>query len=76
MHTFRYNGWVIHYNPDMSGDAEILHPTDFKDRAGRCGVTLPADLLLAFTADVIRERRIAALEQLTVTELILGLEKK
>lgn len=76
MHTFRHNGWVVHYNPDMSGDVEFLHPTDFKDRAGRCGVVLPADLLLAFVADVIRERRIAALEKLTVDELILGLEPK
>jgi hypothetical protein len=75
MHTFRFDKWVIHYNTDLSGDVEIMHPTDMKDRTGRCGVTLPADVLIAFAADVIREKRIAAIEQLTVNELILGLDK-
>lgn len=70
MHTFVYGGVRFHYNLDLSGDVEIREH-GLPDNAW--GLKIPADALLAFVAEHIRNRKIAELEKASVNK-IFGIE--
>lgn len=64
MHSFRGYTTSIHYNSDGSGDA-IVHDSNTLTE-----VRVPCADLVAFVAELVRAKRIAALEQASVEELI------
>jgi len=64
MHTFRFDRWTIHYNADCSGDA-LISSVD-----GKLEVQLPAELLVLFTANFVRDQRIAKLEKMLPAQVL------
>jgi len=64
MHTRTYGDFTFTSNGDYSGTVEI---SDL-----RCDESfeVPGAVLLAFAADLIRQRRIAVLEQMSIDELL------
>ena len=75
MHMFvGPKGTVIHYNGDFSGDVTftLLHPSRPRasDPPGCHLVDVPAKDLIAFVAEYVRSRKIAALEDVGVDALL------
>jgi hypothetical protein len=67
MHTFEAHGVLIHHNSDGSGDALIRRLDDDSTE-----IRVPCAALLEFVANLIRNERIAVLEQ-AEPEVILGM---
>lgn len=66
MHSFQaVSGTTFHYNGDFSGDVTITHEHDAHN-----GLTIPIGDLADFIAELIRARRISAIENLTTHDLL------
>ncbi len=68
MHTFKLGKDIINYNSDYSGNV-IIHN-------GKESIEVSADILFAFTADMIRNKKIGELENTTVEEILFGKNEK
>lgn len=70
-HTFEFRGYRIQSNGDFSGPVKIQKDPEGDEAAPRMEV--PAELLFAFTAEMVRSREVERLESADWPEL-LGLK--
>lgn len=67
MHKYEAsNGTLFHYNPDMSGDVYVHYIIDGKENFA----TLNGDDIFDFIAEVVRERKIERIENMTTLEVL------
>lgn len=68
MHTFKFGKEIINYNSDYSGNVIINN--------GEESIEVSAEILFAFTADMIRNKKINELENATTDEILISTNKK
>lgn len=66
MHTYESNGYLFHYNSDMSGDVIIVN----KDNEEELEVN--GEAMLNFVANHIKNEKISRLENITTKEILEG----
>lgn len=72
MHIFERGNCKFHYNGDYSGQVYIEIPeSKFGGDGGT--VMISCDILLAFVAEFIRQKRIETIEKATMNEILTGM---
>lgn len=64
MRTFTHYDFRIHHNSDGSGDVIIV------DTRGGVELSVSCSALVAFVAELVRERRISDIEQMTPGQIL------